>query len=157
MIYRVLSVQQPWATLIIRGHKDVENRTWKTPYRGRIAIHASSKFDYSFFDFEDDPDEPLGVYCQAVRDYFGILPGKKKITRNTDKQCAILGTVKLDDCIVADETSPEVDSPWCFYCGYAWMLSKPEEFKKPIAGVNGKLNLWTYNTEQSQKMPLLFK
>jgi ASCH domain len=39
--YRVLSIRQPWATLIIEGIKPVENRTWRVDYRGPILIHAS--------------------------------------------------------------------------------------------------------------------
>lgn len=39
---RVLSIRQPWATLIVLGIKNVENRTWTTNYRGVVLIHASS-------------------------------------------------------------------------------------------------------------------
>lgn len=35
-----LSIRQPWAWLIVNGFKDVENRTWPTPYRGPLLIHA---------------------------------------------------------------------------------------------------------------------
>lgn len=38
---RALSVRQPWAALIVDGVKDVENRTWSTPHRGPLAIHAA--------------------------------------------------------------------------------------------------------------------
>jgi len=37
---KALSIQQPWADLIVRGLKDVENRTWATTYRGPLLIHA---------------------------------------------------------------------------------------------------------------------
>ena len=41
---KVLSVQQPWASLIAAGIKDVENRTWKPQeIPERILIHASKK------------------------------------------------------------------------------------------------------------------
>lgn len=40
-----LSVRQPWAWLIVNGHKDIENRTRKTKVRGRILIHASKTID----------------------------------------------------------------------------------------------------------------
>ena len=36
-----ISVRQPWAALIVDGIKDVENRSWRTHYRGRVIIHAS--------------------------------------------------------------------------------------------------------------------
>lgn len=35
-----LSIRQPWAWLIIHGGKDIENRTWPTRFRGRVAVHA---------------------------------------------------------------------------------------------------------------------
>jgi hypothetical protein len=37
---RTLSVRQPWASLIVSGRKDVENRSWPTSYRGPLLIHA---------------------------------------------------------------------------------------------------------------------
>ena len=42
---RIVSIKQPWATLIARGLKDVENRTWATRYRGPVLIHASLRPD----------------------------------------------------------------------------------------------------------------
>jgi hypothetical protein len=42
---KALSIKQPWASLIIEGTKKIENRTWKTNYRGRILVHASKNWD----------------------------------------------------------------------------------------------------------------
>jgi len=42
---KCLSIQQPWAWLIVNGFKDCENRSWYTSYRGPILIHAGRKFD----------------------------------------------------------------------------------------------------------------
>ena len=42
---KALTVSQPWAWAIISGRKRVENRTWSTPVRGRIAIHSAKKQD----------------------------------------------------------------------------------------------------------------
>jgi hypothetical protein len=38
-----LSIKNPWAYLIVSGMKDVENRTWRTPYRGTLIIHATGE------------------------------------------------------------------------------------------------------------------
>src|SRR5262245_37296600 len=38
---KILSIRQPWAHLIVSGVKDIENRTWRTGYRGLVLIHAS--------------------------------------------------------------------------------------------------------------------
>jgi hypothetical protein len=40
---KCLSIQNPWAPLICAGVKDVENRTWKTDYRGPLLIHTSGQ------------------------------------------------------------------------------------------------------------------
>jgi hypothetical protein len=37
---RALSLEQPWATLVLHGAKRYETRSWHTPYRGPLAIHA---------------------------------------------------------------------------------------------------------------------
>lgn len=36
-----LTLTQPWASLIAVGEKRVETRSWATPYRGPVAIHAA--------------------------------------------------------------------------------------------------------------------
>lgn len=38
---RLLTLTQPWAALVVLGHKRIETRSWGTPYRGRVAIHAA--------------------------------------------------------------------------------------------------------------------
>lgn len=38
---KALSLWQPWATLIALGAKKIETRSWKTDYRGPLAIHAA--------------------------------------------------------------------------------------------------------------------
>ena len=40
---KVLSIIEPWATLIKEKKKYIETRTWKTSYRGELYIHASKK------------------------------------------------------------------------------------------------------------------
>jgi hypothetical protein len=40
---RALSVKQPWADAIVRGRQRVEFRSWRTAYRGPLAIHASTR------------------------------------------------------------------------------------------------------------------
>jgi hypothetical protein len=37
---KALTIHQPYAELIARGEKRVENRSWRTHYRGALAIHA---------------------------------------------------------------------------------------------------------------------
>lgn len=42
---KALSIRQPFADKIIFRGKNIENRTWRTKFRGTVAIHASMKFD----------------------------------------------------------------------------------------------------------------
>jgi hypothetical protein len=69
-----LSIRQPWANLIIRGSKDVENRTRATPYRGPILIHASKTLD------------------TAAMEYFALKPHQVATG-------AIIGAARLVDCV----------------------------------------------------------
>ena len=41
---RALSVLQPWAWLLSNGHKDIENRSWATRFRGDFFIHAGKRW-----------------------------------------------------------------------------------------------------------------
>lgn len=38
---KALSIKEPWGSLILAGKKNVETRTWKTNYRGKILLCAS--------------------------------------------------------------------------------------------------------------------
>lgn len=40
---KAITIWQPWATLIAIGAKQYETRSWKTDYRGKIAIHTAAK------------------------------------------------------------------------------------------------------------------
>lgn len=42
---KVLSIKEPYASLIVNGYKEYEFRSWKTKYRGKILIHASLSYD----------------------------------------------------------------------------------------------------------------
>ena len=42
---KVISIIQPWATLIMLGEKKFETRSWERDYRGELGIHASKKMN----------------------------------------------------------------------------------------------------------------
>lgn len=55
---KALSIMQPWAWLIVTGHKDVENRDWQPTnpglrFRGPVLIHAGKRMDPDFAEPED--------------------------------------------------------------------------------------------------------
>ncbi len=123
-----LSVQQPYALLEVMGVKDVENRTWKTDFRGRLYIHACS-------------------YKSANNIKYALTPEQKEIVNRNlliysfleDKELmysAIIGHVDLVD-IVEDSKSV-----WALKDHYHWILANPVLFEDPIINVKGQLNFW---------------
>jgi activating signal cointegrator 1 len=40
---KIITIQQPWAAFIAKGIKRYETRSWRTDYRGLIAIHAAKE------------------------------------------------------------------------------------------------------------------
>lgn len=42
---KVITIKQPFASLIANGIKEYEFRTWKTKYRGKLLIQASKGVD----------------------------------------------------------------------------------------------------------------
>ena len=117
---KCISIQQPWAGLILTGYKDVENRSWSTAYRGRLAIHAGAKM------YEDS-----FVSASAIMKRIGkrIDPrGMSEFTRS-----AIVGYVDLVDVVT------ESASPW-FVGEFGWVLANPVAIE-PIP-YKGKLGLF---------------
>lgn len=66
---KALTVKQPWAWLIVNGHKTQEYRTWKTDYRGPLAIIASARSDWDTIvaanDWADDHDVILPDWLEG--------------------------------------------------------------------------------------------
>ena len=63
---KALSIRQPWAWLIVNGHKDIENRSWATRFRGPVLIHASKGMTRT----EYDDCMHFAVRGAGVREYF---------------------------------------------------------------------------------------
>jgi activating signal cointegrator 1 len=62
---RALTISQPYASLIANGEKWVENRTWYTPYRGPLAIHAGKGSQY--LDKQELAAYPTGCIIAVAR------------------------------------------------------------------------------------------
>ena len=59
---KVLTIKQPWASLIMLGYKRFEFRSWKTNYRGELLIYTDSTFNENYgWQMEDIEvfDEPI--------------------------------------------------------------------------------------------------
>lgn len=91
MRMKALTVKQPWASLIVEEMKDIENRTWKTKFRGRILVHAGMKGD----DFWGSPHD-------SIIDEFIRKISKHGTDWSNYAHGAIIGSVEIVDCVQND-------------------------------------------------------
>ena len=142
---KTLSVKQPWASLIMSGLKDVENRTWvASSVPAKILIHASSSPDNRAIDFLNNAIDELAFETNNA-----IIMGNVPEFFNMP-QSAILGYVTVSKC-VNDSTSK-----WAFPNQYHWVIEDVYQFEQPILNVKGKLNLFDYPIDDAN-MPLAYK
>lgn len=130
---RVLSIKEPFASLICEGIKHIETRSWKTNYRGEIYIHASlAKVPKN--------DERINHLIKMLND--------KEL--NMGK---IICKCKLVDCVYMTEEyikdmreNNEIE----YLCGhyevgrYSWILEDVEALDEKIEA-KGRLGIWHYN------------
>jgi hypothetical protein len=114
---KALSIRQPWAWLIIAGYKDVENRTWRTTYRGPLLIHAARRPDDVILDIENR---------------YGV-----RIDRKALQFAGIIGRVELVDVVKRS------DSKW-FLGPFGFVFRNPVAL--PFAPIAGKQKLFDLPT-----------
>ena len=71
---KALTICQPYAELIARGEKVVENRTWPTAYRGPLAIHAGKSRAWLDASDEEKYRNMAFVAIVATADLVACLP-----------------------------------------------------------------------------------
>lgn len=131
----MLSLLQPWASLVVLGKKKVETRSWQTAYRGPLLIHASLGKRAALLAAEP----PFQKYIPD----FSLLPFG-----------AIIGSVTLAEVLRIDRLDfpPEQinrltleERAFGDYSPgrFAWMLETPVCFYQPIQ-IRGALQLWEY-------------
>ena len=165
---KALTIHQPWASLLARGAKRFETRSWATNYRGPIAIHASKK-RVSGLDV-------LRMPVDAVADGLGVCrPCDTESSYSFWEQCleneyygAIIASAELIGCwLIYDCTSSYgtgygakgiradgglIITPCCveyqfgnFTTGrYAWEFSNMTLLPDPIPAA-GRQGLWNWH------------
>jgi hypothetical protein len=99
---KIISIKQPWASLIINGTKDIENRSWRTNHRGPMLVHASQRID------DINPFE--------LRRRFGVSMPQPMPTGG------VIGIVDIVDCV---EDHP---SKW-FVGEFGFVLKNPRPLR----------------------------
>lgn len=130
---KVLTIKEPWASLIINGYKKYEFRSWKTNYRGKILIHAGKSIE---------KDMLIKFKNYNIECYKG----------------AIIGEAFLTDCILVDddfenkllEIDPIVYGRENHEMKYAFKLENIVKYENPIY-INGKLGLWNYERNDNMQ------
>lgn len=129
---KVISIIEPWASLIKEGRKKIETRSWKTNYRGKIYIHASLK--------------KVPKNNERINNLLSLLKDKNF------KYGSIIAEAEIIDCIYMDEMFLEKikNNPQEYICGeysigrYAWILDNIKILPEPIPA-KGSLGIWNYN------------
>ena len=153
---KAVSIKQPWASLIAHGIKNIENRNWKTNFRGRILIHASAATVFDAF-------MPILILDR------GVVTVNEWLVRNgydwhynNIPHSAIIGEVDIVDCVInhssiwaektykyqlaPDETDEDYPKPV-----YNWVLANPVLYDEPILNVKGKLSFWEFTKPENFK------
>lgn len=142
---KAISIKQPWASLIAHGIKDIENRTWKTKFRGKVYIHASAKSD----------GNTAFLLNKEQSDYFIWNTENYKTFESNLPYSAIIGEVEIIDCVInhpsiwAEKTfmyeyDEEIGEKPIGKPIYNWVLANPVLYEKPILNVKGKLSFWEF-------------
>jgi hypothetical protein len=128
---RALTLLQPWASLIAVGAKRLETRSWRTNYRGPLAIHA-------------------GKGCDAWSRAVWRLPavqtalGRAGIVEETDlPRGCVIAVCELSDCFPILEPPAEPECSFGVYTPgrFAWKLTHVRPLPWPIL-MRGLCGLW---------------
>ena len=133
MSMKVLSLTEPYATLIKDVKKKVETRSWKTSYRGELYIHASST------KIHKETKENIEL--------MNLLKDNDMNYGNIICKCNLIDCVRMTTDYVEDMRKNNYQE---YICGeysegrYAWILENIEILDKPISA-KGHLSIWNYS------------
>lgn len=120
---KVITVQGFWAWAIAAGHKPVENRPWKTDYRGPLAIHCgiSRKWDDNSLKFL------RGLNLSPPAE----IPRGRIIAVATLVDILEYEPPPSSPLLDRDERHPRLQTPHAFG-PYCWCLDNPVALPRPI-------------------------
>lgn len=133
---KVLSIKEPFATLIKNNKKSIETRSWKTNYRGELYIHASiSKIKKEV----KDRKELMKLTCDDEMGYGNILC-----------KCELVDCIYMTEDFINDIKKNNYQEYVCGYYEvgrYAWMLKNIQPLEREISA-KGKLGIWNYKDDE---------
>lgn len=148
---KALTIRQPWASLIVAGVKDVENRSWPVPdwlFGEPLAIHSAARLDKA-------------AHAARATVLAGeAVPGGHFIALDAQSAQAcgiVLGSVEVVGCHHADDCDEALRiasgnehvrmfcSRWAEPDAYHWVITQPEIWQ-PMA-LTGRQGLWDLPAE----------
>lgn len=149
---KALTLTQPWATLVAIVAKRIETRSWRTNYRGPLAIHAAKGPDKTGFVVTDP--------CYSMIKRAGLdpifLPHGFVVAT-----CNLVNIVEMPAHIVGHPCTwdwvDQVGREYCFIVTdkerafgnyapgrYAWLLADVKPLPEP-SQIRGSLGLWDWD------------
>lgn len=143
---KVISIWNPYSTLIVHGYKTCETRGWPAPARlvgERLGI-ASTKVI--------TPHQRAHWNDETFRGFYDALdlPDPANLPRGF-----LLGTVVIDSVdlitedLLANTSDEEKSYGWWDVGNFAWRLRDPQMLKHPVP-VRGRQGLWDWNGDLSE-------
>lgn len=132
---KVLSLTEPYATLIRDKKKLVETRSWKTNYRGELYIHASST---KISKESKENKELMSLIDENSLNYGKII-----------LKCELVDCIYMTEDYVLNMKNNHHQE---YICGiyevgrYAWILDNIEVLENPIEA-KGSLGIWNYKED----------
>ena len=129
---KVLSIKEPWASLIKDGKKKIETRSWKTNYRGDLYIHASLA--------------KITKATKSRKDLMNIVGNIKPQYGQIICKCKLIDCIEMTEFFIKEIKNNNQE----YTCGdyspgrYAWILDNIKPLDTPIR-VKGKLGIWNYD------------
>ena len=120
-----LSIRNPISYLVASGAKWVENRTWKTDYRGRLYIHSSGNKSFDCLTVYDYPPECTNDY-RMIQKKLGSNPTEEEINKLIKK----IGEIRWTDATLYAEACVKLEQLYKRYYG-SWS-NETEERKQLI-------------------------
>lgn len=147
---KALTLTQPWASLVARGEKKIETRSWRTSYRGPLAIHAAKGLAGLAPGLSaKEQEEELVAIVQQAPFYRALGAGKVADIVAGLPRGAVVAVCILVDCHTIYESTIHAigrhTNEYAFgnYAPgrFAWMLEKIEPLPEPIPARGSQL-LW---------------
>ena len=126
---KVLSLTEPYATLIKKGVKTIETRSWKTNYRGKLYIHASST--------------RISREYKANQELMSLVDIEELSYGNIICCCELTDCVLMTDSFIEEIMKNRNEYKSGIYAPgrYAWILRNIAVLDQPIPA-KGHLGIW---------------